>query len=251
MINKNLKYFIKKIISKLCTINNTVQVGTKNLSTCIVWVEKTLKIIPKGFRILSAGAGEQQFKKFCLHLDYISQDFAKYNGKGNNKGLQTKNWNNKNIDIISDIIKIPEPDKSFDAIMCTEVFEHLSEPILALKEFSRLIMIEGYLIITTPFCSLISQSPYHFHTGHNRYFCETHLNKYGFKILEIKPNGNYFEYIAQEFRRIPSVSKKYVDNKPKICEKIALDFILRMLNKSLRKDKNSNELLNFGYHILA
>lgn len=219
--------------------------------TRITWVENTLKRIPKGYRILDVGAGEQQFKKFCLHLDYVSQDFAKYNGKGNNKGLQTENWNNKNIDIISDIVKIPEPDKSFDAIMCTEVFEHLPEPILAIKEFSRLIKIGGYLIITAPFCSLTHHSPYHFYTGYNRYFYETHLTKYGFKILEITPNGNYFEYIAQELRRIPSVLKKYANSKPKIYEKIAIGFILRMLNRFSRKDKNSNELLNFGYHIFA
>ena len=155
---------------------------------------------------------EQKFKNFCTHLKYVSQDFSKYNGKGDGKGLQTKDWDDNNLDIISDIINIPEPDESFNAIMCVEVFEHLPKPILAVKEFSRLIKDGGYLIITAPFCSLTHYSPYHFYTGYNRYFYETHLQKHNFEILEIESNGNYFEYIAQELIKIPSVSKKYVNS---------------------------------------
>ncbi|WP_121022373.1 class I SAM-dependent methyltransferase [Helicobacter vulpis] len=50
-----------------------------------------------------------------------------------------RKWGNTQLDIICDITAIPERDGSFDAIMCVEVFEHLPNPILALKEFSRLL----------------------------------------------------------------------------------------------------------------
>lgn len=39
------------------------------------WIEKQLKSIPDGLRILDAGAGELRWKKFCSHLEYVSQDF--------------------------------------------------------------------------------------------------------------------------------------------------------------------------------
>ncbi len=118
---------------------NMNTVGTLNERNRVDWITKTLKRIPKGSKILDAGAGEQQFKKFCSHLKYVSQDFAKYNGKGDQKGLQTKIWDNSNLDIVSDITSIPRPNNSFDAILCTEVFEHLPDPSLAIKEFSRLL----------------------------------------------------------------------------------------------------------------
>jgi ubiquinone/menaquinone biosynthesis C-methylase UbiE len=186
-----------------------MKIGTSNASTRMTWVEKTLKKIPSGSRILDAGAGEQQYKKFCSHLRYISQDFAKYDGRGDKKGLQTGSRNNTGLDIISDITSIPVSDCSFDAVLCTEVFEHLPEPLLALKEFSRIIKKCGYLIITAPFCSLTHYSPYHYYTGFNRYFYETHLAKFGFKIIEIKTNGNFFEYLAQEIRRVPEIKRIY------------------------------------------
>ncbi len=232
-------------------LKNMIKVGTLNESTRINWVKKTLKKIPKGSRILDAGAGEQQFKQFCSHLIYTSQDFAKYNGKGDDKGLQTKEWDTSNLDIISDITKISVPSASYDAIMCTEVFEHIPDPLLALKEFSRLLKKEGYLIITAPFCSLTHFSPYHFYTGFNRYFYETYLPKLGFKIIEIKANGNYFEYLAQEIRRIPEVLRMYTKQKQNISYSFARLILLKFLDKLSKNDRGSCELLNFGYHVFA
>lgn len=229
-----------------------IKVGTLNESTRINWVKKTLKKIPKGSRILDAGAGEQQFKQFCSHLIYASQDFAKYNGQGDRKGLQTKIWDNSNLDIVSDITSIPVADCSFDAVLCTEVFEHLPNPLLALKEFSRIIKKGGYLIITSPFCSLTHFAPYHFYSGFNRYFYETYLTKFGFKIIEIKANGNFFEYLAQEIRRIPEVKKMYVSSfKKNIFETTTHKITLHFLDQWSKKDKGSDELLCFGYHVFA
>ena len=139
-----------------------MQVGMKNEQTREMWIEKTLKEIAKGQRILDAGAGQLKHKAFCSHLNYVSQDFAQYDGTGDGKGLQTDSWDTSKIDIVSDIIDIPEPNEAFDVIMCTEVFEHLVNPVLAIKEFARLLKPKGKMILTAPFCSLTHFAPYHF-----------------------------------------------------------------------------------------
>lgn len=231
---------------------NMITVGTLNEKTRVDWVEKTLKKIQPGQKILDAGSGQQQFKKYCSHLKYVSQDFAKYDGSGDKKGLQTGTRNHAGLDIISNISSIPVPNRSFDAVLCTEVFEHLPDPLLALKEFSRIIKKGGYLVLTAPFCSLTHYSPYHFYTGFNRYFYKTHLTKFGFKITEIKANGNFFEYLAQEIRRIQEVKSMYVGPfKINILETIVFKICLFILNQLSKKDKGSDELLCFGYHVLA
>jgi SAM-dependent methyltransferase len=225
--------------------------GLSNQSNRDMWLKETLKKIPAGFRILDAGAGELQYKKYCTHLNYVAQDFAQYDGIGNNAGLQTVQWDNTKLDIVSDITCIPEADASFDAIMCVEVFEHLPNPIAAIKEFSRLLKETGFLIITAPFCSLTHFAPYHFYSGFNRYFYEKHLIDNGFEILDISPNGNFFEYIAQEIMRIPYCAKKYSKTKISIIDKFFLFRLLTLLSKLSHKGQSSNELLNFGFHILA
>lgn len=113
--------------------------GTRNQATREAWLERTLASIPAGSRILDAGAGELQYKRFCSHLQYVSQDFGQYDGQGDGIGLQKGSWDQSRLDIISDITAIPEPDASFDAIMCIEVLEHLPAPVDALRELIRLL----------------------------------------------------------------------------------------------------------------
>lgn len=225
--------------------------GLKNESTRLAWLTRVLRQIPQGSRILDAGAGECQYQKLCSHLNYVSQDFAKYNGKGDGKGLQKGRWNQREIDIISEITNIPEPDDSFDAVLCSEVLEHLPQPVLAIKEFSRLLKKGGYLILTAPFSSLTHYSPYYFYSGFSRNFYETFLSKEGFEIIEISPNGNFFEYLAQEIMRLPDVSLRYCGRRIGYISLIFIKIFLRILRKLSSAESASSELLCFGWHILA
>jgi len=228
-----------------------LSVGTENQNRRREWVIKQLSEIPPGHRILDAGAGELKYKPYCSHLEYVSQDFGRYTGSGDNKGLQMGTWDQSGIDICSDILDIPEPDGSFDAILCIEVFEHLPEPSPAVGEFSRLLKEGGVLILTAPFCSLTHFAPYHFHTGFNRYFYEKHLPGYGFEILEIEANGNFFEYVAQELRRVKSTARKYCDTDLETGDLETINRVLPLLQELSGKDTASSELLCFGYHVKA
>ena len=225
-------------------------VGTTNESDRAKWIEETLKKIPSGLTILDAGAGERQFKKFCSHLNYIAQDFGKYEGTGE-IGLQTGSWNNKNLDIVSDITAIPLQDHSVDAIMCTEVLEHIPNPIAAIKEFSRLIKPAGYLLLTAPFVSITHFAPYYFATGLSRFFYQKHLPDNDFIIEDLSLNGNYFEFLAQETRRIKSVGAKYSNKKLNVFQKAIIHLNLAILQQLSKNDTGSNELLCFGIHVFA
>lgn len=225
--------------------------GTTNESTRVAWIERALSTVPSGSRTLDAGAGEQQFRRFCSHLNYVSQDFASYEPKQEAGGLHPESWEARNFDIISDITSIPEPDSAFDAVLCTEVLEHLPYPELAIHEFSRLLAPGGILILTAPFCSLTHFAPYHFHTGFNRFFYEQVLDDAGFEVLEITGNGNYFEYVAQEIRRLPTVAERYVSKPPRLRALLSRALLLRHLQKLSRRDTGSSELLVYGFHIRA
>jgi SAM-dependent methyltransferase len=216
-----------------------------------IWLRKTLAGLPPKTRILDAGAGELRYKEFCSQLDYVAQDFGKYDGQGDGTGNQTGSWDQSRLDLICDIVKIPEPDQSFDAIMCVEVFEHLPDPIGALKEFARLLRSGGKLIITAPFCSATHFAPYHFYSGFNRYFYEKHFADLGFKITDLQANGNFFDFIYQETSRIPAMTEKYLNRRLNLPEKIILKLSLAMIDRFSRFDQKSGEFINFGYQVLA
>ena len=227
------------------------RVGTRNEATRDAWLEKQLATIPAEGRILDAGAGEQPYRDLCAHLTYVSQDFCEYDGRGDDRGLQMDSWGPKGLDIVGDIADIPEPDASFDAILCTEVLEHLPDPQRALDEFARLLRPGGKLILTAPFCSLTHFSPFHFASGFNRYFYSHHLAIRGFDVVELTANGNYFEFLAQELRRLPEVAEQHAGKRFGRVEHFALRLMLRFLARSSERDESSNELLCFGYHVAA
>jgi ubiquinone/menaquinone biosynthesis C-methylase UbiE len=227
------------------------QAGLSNLSNRIEWIEQKLLNIPKGLSILDAGAGELPYKKYCNHLNYTSQDFGQYDGKGDNLGAQTGTWDNSKLDIVSDITNIPVDNSSFDVVLCSEVIEHVPNPLDALKELTRVLKKDGFIILTAPFISATHFAPYHFCTGFSKYFYEKHLKELGFEIIELTQNGNFFESVAQELQILNSFAKKYTNTGLNIFERISRYVILRKLKKLSKLDSNSKEYLCYGYHVLA
>jgi len=228
-------------------------VGSKNLAARIAWLEQTLAALPAGSRILDAGAGELQYKRFCDHLEYTSQDLGQYDGQGDQVGLHTLTWDNSKLDINSDITRIPVKNQSFDSIMCTEVLEHVPRPIDALKEFARIIRPGGLLIITTPVASLTHFAPFYYYNGYSRYFFETTLGELGFTDIKVEFNGNYFEAVAQELRRIDDVGKTYSPRakRPNRSYSLAQRILLRRLDELSHFDDGSSELTAHGLHVTA
>ena len=225
-------------------------IGTTTDEVRVNWVIKQLKALPHGIRILDAGAGELRFKPHCNHLQYVAQDFAQYDGGGNGAGLQTGKWDNTRLDIVSDITRIPVDDASFDAILCTEVFEHIPDAISAVREFARILKPGGTLLITAPFNSLTHFAPYHF-CGHNRYWYMHHLPLMGLEIGEIEANGSWFAFVAQELRRSRLVGQMYASGLLGLITRVAAIPLLVLLTLQARLDRGSSELLCFGFMVRA
>ena len=175
------------------------------------WLAAKLTEIPPTLRILDAGAGELKNRKYCTHLEYVSQDFCQYSGTDDadpNAGLLDSGWDTSKIDLVSDITAIPAEDQSFDAILCSEVLEHVPEPTHALDEFARLLKPGGTLILTAPFASMVHMAPYHFCSGFSRFWYEHHLPARGFEIVELVPNGDWFAYLRQELTRLGGMERQ-------------------------------------------
>ena len=227
--------------------------GRKNKLNRDKWLEKQLLGIRKGARLLDVGAGEAPYRKYCKHLECVSQDFCQYDGKGDGRGLQTGDWDVSKIDIVCDIVDIPEPDGSYDVILCTEVFQHIPDPVRAIKEFARLLKKGGRLILTTPVSSITHFAPFYFYNGFSRYYFEKYLPNHGFQVSELSYNGNYFEGVATELQRVPYMVGKY--SRMNAIQKLVYAFssitILHLLSKISANEVGSAEVLSQGIHIIA
>ncbi|AFY29372.1 class I SAM-dependent methyltransferase [Cyanobium gracile] len=226
-------------------------VGTMNSLNRDRWVCKMLAGIPPNSRLLDAGSGEQKYRHHCDHLLYYSQDNAAYDGKGDGRGGHVEGWTYGSTDYICDIVEIPAPSESFDVVLCTEVFEHLPDPLAAVKELTRLLGPGGQLLITAPFCSFTHFSPYFYSTGFSRNWYLQHLAALGFVEVELEPNGNYFEFLAQEIRRLPLMSSSYGLATVPWYARLAVLVILRFLEGCSSSDSGSSEYCCYGWHVKA
>ena len=219
------------------------------------WIKSQLSSLTAGTSLLDVGAGECPYKPFCEHLEYVSQDVNVYDGTGNQKGLQTGKWSFDQIDIRCDLIDIPE-DRKFDTVLCTEVLEHVPDPVRSIEKMSRLVTQPGgKLILTAPFCSITHFAPFYYANGFSEYFYRHHLERLGFETQSISFNGGWFDYMAQELGRCPEVYRQYFNRnmplKMKLVTKLGRKVMQRLGDKDRRNSQNSSELLTCGLHVIA
>jgi len=222
-----------------------------NLTNRQAWLQHILTGLPAGTRLLDAGAGELQNRRHCTHLDYVSQDFCQYHGaEGGHptEGLQNTRWDTSRIDLVSDITAIPALDASFDAVLCSEVLEHVPEPTHALDEFTRLLKPGGTLILTAPFSSIVHMAPYHFCAGFSKYWYQHHLNQRGFRIQTLVANGDWYSLLRQELRRLGGLERQRRNwTWPLAYAYASLGLVLLTLGRR----NTTDDLACFGWHCVA
>jgi SAM-dependent methyltransferase len=99
--------------------------------------------------ILDAGAGTKPY--LPVYQKYFSSCIS--------FDMSTSPHNITCVDLISSATALPFQSDSFDCIVCTEVLEHVPEPINVLKEFRRVLKKNGMLFLTTPFLVPLHEMP--------------------------------------------------------------------------------------------
>ena len=161
------------------------------------WVRAKAATVPAGSRVLDMGAGTCLYSPLFAHCNYKTHDFMQYEGAEKHGGTRAYG----RIDYVSEILAIPVPDHSFDVILCTEVLEHVPEPIKVLQEISRILRPGGRAFITAPLGSGLHQLPFHFYGGYTPEWYRRFSKEAGLEATEITPNGGFFKHLAQECAR--------------------------------------------------
>jgi len=161
-------------------------------------------------RLLDFGCGRKPYENLFNVVEYIGIDME-------NTGHQHKN---SKIDVYYDGRNIPFANDSFDAVFCSEVFEHVFNLDEIVVEIRRVLKTNGRMLITVPFSWNEHEIPYDF----ARYtsFAITHiLEKNGFEVMEFRKSGNFirvnFQLWALYFYSIINTKNA------------ALNFLLRMI----------------------
>jgi SAM-dependent methyltransferase len=135
--------------------------------------------------ILDVGSGLAPYRELFSHTTYVTCD-----------------WNQSPYapevppDIVAPADKIPVEDQAFNAVLCTEVLEHVPAPWEVLSEFHRIIRPGGAVWITVPFTWPLHEQPHDYYR-YTEFGLRHLLERAGFSQVEIAPLSDTFSTLSQ------------------------------------------------------
>jgi SAM-dependent methyltransferase len=140
--------------------------------------------LPSGSRVLDAGAGNAPYRELFEHCSYVSSDWSDSPHEGAAR-----------VDVVASLDALPMDDASFDAVLNTQVLEHVADPARVASELFRVLAPGGRLFMTAPLVWPLHEEPHDFwrFTSHG---LRRVLEGAGFRIERLEPRGGYFNTLA-------------------------------------------------------
>jgi ubiquinone/menaquinone biosynthesis C-methylase UbiE len=101
-------------------------------------------------------------------------------------------------DLIGTAYRIPQPDASFDGVLCTAVLEHLEDPQAALRESFRVLKPGGHAVYTVPLFWHLHEEPRDFYR-YTRHGLRHLFEAAGYEIAEIAPASGFWITFGSEW----------------------------------------------------
>jgi SAM-dependent methyltransferase len=154
-----------------------------------LFVQRAADEIPPGSLVLDAGAGEGRYRERFGRHRYVSADLA----------VGDVDWDYSGLTTICDLHVLPYRRDGFDAVLATQVLEHLREPGRFLAEVRQVLRPGGTLWLTAPMTFREHQAPHDYwrFTSHGlRHLLETA----GLRVVSIEPQGGYFWLMGDQLQ---------------------------------------------------
>jgi SAM-dependent methyltransferase len=98
------------------------------------------------------------------------------------------------IDVIASADSLPFAAGSFDAVLLSEVIEHVPHDIATLREINRVLTDNGYLVLTVPFMHMMHEMPKDYRR-YTEFGIEHLLRSAGFEIERFRRRGGLFSLL--------------------------------------------------------
>jgi SAM-dependent methyltransferase len=171
-------------------------------------------------RLLDVGCGEKPYRRYFSAKQYIGIDLPTY-------GEQA-------VDLFGSALQLPFKDAAFDALLCTEVLEHVPNPVALMKETARLLQPGGVLILTTPQTWGLHLEPYDYFR-YTRYGLDVLARQAGLIVESIEPTCGVWATLGQ--RAVDAIYSRYGANKPLIIRGLVMLFCAVWLTTALVQDR--------------
>ncbi len=150
----------------------------------IALIERSIALLAPQLKgtVLDVGCGNRPYASYFSHVSkMIACDFNAARGP---------------VDFECPADKVPLPDAAVDGILCTEVLEHVPEPLAVWREFHRLLRPQGRVLLSTPMYWPSHEEPYDFYRFPKFGLCRL-ARESGFQIIGLYPRGGVWAFLGQ------------------------------------------------------
>ncbi len=105
----------------------------------------------------------------------------------------------KNIDVRADAARLPVRPNSFEWVLCSEVLEHVEEPLRVVAEIFRVLRPGGNAVITVPFLFRLHADPVDI-GRYTHWFWRQQLEKIGFRQITIEKQDLFWSVMVDMLR---------------------------------------------------
>ncbi len=169
--------------------------------------------------LLDIGCGAKPYRRYLSARHYIGIDLPTY-------GPQA-------ADLFGSALQLPFRNASYDAVLCTEVLEHVPDPSRLLQEIARLLKPDGVLILTTPQTWGLHLEPFDYFR-YTRYGLETLATSAGLDVRSIQPTCGIWATLGQ--RAVDAIYSRYGAGKPLLIRGVVLMLCAIWLTLALAQD---------------
>lgn len=148
-------------------------------------LEQAQQQVPKDARLLDAGSGEGRYRHYFDHTRYTGVDLA----------VGDSTWDYSTVDTLGDLGFLPFADNTFDAAVCIQTMEHISEPMQVTNEIGRVLKPGGRYYLSAPMAWHQHQKP-HDYFRYTSFGFRHLLENSDMRIVEIRPAGGYFWFLS-------------------------------------------------------
>lgn len=201
------------------------------------YFKKAFAALPDTAIVCDIGAGPGQFGDITKRFpQFISMDFRPF----------------PPVNVVTDLTKtLPLRAGSVDAVMASNVFEHIPNTLALLQELHRILAPGGVLVATTPFLMRVHQKPYDFNR-YTHYQWSVLLESAGFEVVDVQGLSSPYEvyetmhrhFFAIELERAGSV-RRMVLRAFRFLDRMRL-FLLRAVSS-----RNTSDEYTEGYGVIA
>jgi SAM-dependent methyltransferase len=143
--------------------------------------------LPDGALVLDAGSGDLRYAPVFARQRYESADFEKVD-----KVYRPPTYS-------CDLIAVPVEDGRFDAVISTQVLEHLPDPLAVLNETRRILKPGGRLFLSAPLWYEEHEKPYDFYR-YTRFGLAHLLGRAGFVVDDLRPLEGLMGSVQHQLR---------------------------------------------------